>query len=34
MHENLELYPRLGYRQTDRRVEDGFERVYFSKKLV
>ena len=32
MTENLELYPRLGYHQFDRRVEDGFDRVYFSKK--
>lgn len=31
MFENLELYPRLGYRQFDRRNEDGFDRVYFSK---
>ncbi len=33
MHENLTLYPRLGYREFDRRVEDGFDRVYFSKIL-
>ena len=33
MTENLELYPRLGYRQFDRRIEDGFDRVYFSKSL-
>ena len=33
MTENLELYPRLGYRQFDRRVEDGFDRVYFSKRV-
>ena len=33
MTENLELYPRLGYEQFDRRVEDGFDRVYFSKTL-
>ncbi|MDH3631560.1 MAG: GNAT family N-acetyltransferase [Gammaproteobacteria bacterium] len=33
MSENLELYPRLGYQQIDRRVEDGFDRVYFSKTL-
>ena len=31
MTENLELYPSLGYRQFDRRVEDGFDRIYFSK---
>ena len=33
MTENLGLYPRLGYEQFDRRVENGFDRVYFSKKL-
>lgn len=33
MTENLEFYPRLGYKQFDRRVEDGFDRVYFSKTL-
>lgn len=33
MHENLTLYPKLGYREFDRRVEDGFDRVYFSKDL-
>ncbi len=33
MTENLELYPRLGYEQFDRRVEDGFDRVYFRKTL-
>ncbi|MEX3009319.1 GNAT family N-acetyltransferase [Hoeflea sp. TYP-13] len=31
MHENLSLYPALGYRETGRRREDGFERVYFEK---
>lgn len=31
MAENLTLYPHLGYRQTDRRTENGFDRVYFSK---
>lgn len=30
---NLSLYPRLGYVQTDRRIEDGFDRVYFEKTL-
>ena len=33
MTENLGLYPRLGYQQFDRRVEDGFDRVYFEKTL-
>lgn len=34
MTENLELYPVLGYRETDRRVEDGFDRVFFTKDLA
>ena len=33
MTENLGLYPRLGYQQFDRRVEDGFDRIYFKKNL-
>ena len=33
MTENLALYPALGYVETGRRVEDGFSRVYFSKRL-
>jgi ribosomal protein S18 acetylase RimI-like enzyme len=33
MTENLTLYPALGYREDDRRTEDGFERVFFSKRL-
>ena len=33
MTENLTLYPRLGYKETDRRTENGFERVYFEKSL-
>lgn len=33
MTENLGLYPRLGYQQLDRRIEDGFDRVYFKKDL-
>lgn len=34
MTENLSLYPRLGYHEDDRRTEDGFERVFFSKRLA
>ena len=34
MTENLALYPRLGYTETARRSEDGFERVYFEKRLA
>jgi ribosomal protein S18 acetylase RimI-like enzyme len=30
---NIALYPRLGYRETERRSEDGFDRVYFEKPL-
>jgi GNAT superfamily N-acetyltransferase len=33
MARNLTLYPHLGYRETDRRSEDGFQRVYFEKRL-
>ncbi len=33
MHENLAMYPALGYRETGRRTEDGFERVYFRKEV-
>lgn len=34
MTENLSLYPKLGYEETDRRTEDGFDRVYFRKTLA
>ncbi len=34
MTDNLSIYPRLGYAEIDRRVEDGFNRVYFEKKLT
>lgn len=30
---NLGLYPRLGYVETGRKVENGFDRVYFEKPL-
>jgi predicted N-acetyltransferase YhbS len=33
MTENLAYYPRLGYVEYDRRREDGFDRVYFRKRL-
>jgi ribosomal protein S18 acetylase RimI-like enzyme len=33
MVENLRLYPRLGYVETERRVENGYRRVYFEKHL-
>ena len=31
MTENLELYPRLGYVETERKLHDGFHRVFFCK---
>ena len=33
MTENLSFYPSLGYVEVDRRVEHGFERVFFEKAL-
>ncbi len=33
MTDNLSIYPRLGYVETARRREDGFDRVYFEKRL-
>lgn len=33
MHENLSLYPSLGYREIERRHEDGFDRVFFEKTM-
>jgi ribosomal protein S18 acetylase RimI-like enzyme len=33
MTENRALYPRLGYGETGRAVEKGFDRVYFEKRL-
>lgn len=33
MFENLSLYPKMGFVETDRRVEDGYNRVYFRKTL-
>ena len=33
MHENLGLYLKLGFVETGRRTEDGYERVYFRKDL-
>ena len=34
MIENLTIYPHLGYREIDRRCENGFHRVYFEKLLT
>jgi GNAT superfamily N-acetyltransferase len=33
MVENVQLYPRLGYAEVGRRVEDGYRRVFFRKTL-
>lgn len=33
MYENLALYVKMGFVETERRIEDGFERVYFRKTL-
>lgn len=33
MAENLAIYPRLGYAEAGRRTEDGFDRVFFEKRL-
>jgi GNAT superfamily N-acetyltransferase len=33
MTENRALYARLGYEETHRRTDDGFERVFFTKQL-
>ena len=33
MHENFGLYLHLGYTETDRRTDDGFHRVFYSKLL-
>ncbi len=34
MTENLTLYPRWGWEATDRRMQDGFDRVFFRKRLT
>jgi N-acetylglutamate synthase-like GNAT family acetyltransferase len=34
MVENIAWYPRLGFRETERRAERGFARVFFEKKLA
>ena len=31
MQENRRLYARLGYSEVDRRVDDGFDRIFFEK---
>ena len=34
MWENLVVYGRMGFRETERKVEDGYKRVYFRKEVV
>lgn len=34
MTKNLTLYPRLDYKEIDRRTENGFRRVYFNKSIA
>lgn len=34
MYENLVLYPKLGFHETGRRTEDGYDRVYYRKDLA
>jgi ribosomal protein S18 acetylase RimI-like enzyme len=34
MTENLAFYARRGYRETHRETDDGFARVFFSKRLI
>lgn len=34
MTENLAFYPRLGYRETGRHRDSGYDRVYFAKRLA
>lgn len=33
MHENIAMYPRLGYKETGRGEQAGFQRVFFAKRL-
>jgi ribosomal protein S18 acetylase RimI-like enzyme len=33
MTENLVLYPKLGFEETERKTENGYQRVYFRKRL-
>ncbi|KAJ5242621.1 acetyltransferase [Penicillium citrinum] len=33
MYENITLYAKLGFSEVERRIENGFERVYFRKEL-
>jgi ribosomal protein S18 acetylase RimI-like enzyme len=33
MTENLDYYSKIGYREYDRRTEDGYDRIFMKKKL-
>ncbi|KAL6902549.1 acyl-CoA N-acyltransferase [Trichoderma evansii] len=33
MHENISLYPKFGYIETERKSDDGYNRVFFRKQL-
>lgn len=34
MYENLVLYPKMGFKEIEKKSEDGYERVYFRKELT
>jgi hypothetical protein len=34
MTENIRMYEHLGYEETDRRTEEGYDRVYMRKTLA
>ncbi|MBT8357148.1 MAG: GNAT family N-acetyltransferase [Deltaproteobacteria bacterium] len=34
MHENLTIYSKFGYIETERKTENGYKRVYFKKKVL
>ncbi|KAH7242088.1 acyl-CoA N-acyltransferase [Fusarium tricinctum] len=34
MYENLALYPKMGFKEIERKSEDGYQRVYFRKELL
>lgn len=34
MHENIEIYTKMGFKVTERKTDEGFSRVYFRKTLL
>ncbi len=34
MYENLAMYPKLGYIETERKTQSGFNRVFFAKQCI